>query len=226
MGRLFRGLWGLLLYFCLATVVAEAIMFGYAARTWQIDGQRLDRMLAVARGAPAEAPPAAAAPPAPAEQASYDEVLESRAVADKNLQLREQALVNALAQMRVDQQKLADDQKRYKGQRTAYEKELAALSQGAAADGREEVRRILQSIKPKQAKEIVVQMLDNKETKEVVALLSGMTDARRAKILGEFKTPEDNQKIEEVLRLIRQGEPQASVAEKAKDQLKRAPGGT
>jgi hypothetical protein len=225
MGRVVRGLGGLLLYFCLATVIAEAIMVIYAARTWQIDRSRLERMLAVARGQPTESAPPPAAPPPP-EPVSYEQVLDARALRDKNLQLREQALVNALAQMRADQQKLADEQKRYQQQRAAYEKELADLSQGAVAAGRDEVRRILQSVRPKQAKEIVLQMLDAKETKEVVALLSGMTDAKRAKILGEFKTPEENQKIEEVLRLIRQGEPQATVAEKAKDQLKRPPGGT
>ncbi|MCR4414087.1 MAG: hypothetical protein NUV77_16855 [Thermoguttaceae bacterium] len=226
MGRLVRGFWGLVLYFCLATVIAEAIMLVYAARTWQIDRTRLARMLAVARGQPTDSVPPPAPPPPPPEPVSYQQVLDARALRDKNLQLREQALVNALAQMRADQQKLADDEKRYKQQRAAYEKELADLSQGAVAAGRDEVRRILQSVKPKQAKEIVLQMLDAKETKEVVALLSGMTDAKRAKILGEFKTPEENQKIEEVLRLIRQGEPQATVAEKAKDQLKRPPGGT
>lgn len=220
MGRLIRGLGAMVLYFALATLIAQAIIAAYAAHTWGIDAARLKRMLAVARGeTPApEAPP----PPAPFESPqvpSYEQVLEARALRDANLRLREEALVHALADLRASQEKLAEDLKRFKLQRADYEKQLAELRSGNLAAGREEVRRILQSVRPKQAKEILVQMLDNKETQEVVALLTGMTDSKRAKILGEFKTPEETHKIEEVLRLIRQGQPEAGVIQSAMDRL-------
>lgn len=219
MGRLMRGLWGLVLYFALATLIAQTIMALYAVRTWGIDAARLRQVLAVARG---ETHTAAASPPAAAEKPeipSYQQVLEARALRDINLRLREEALAHALADLRNSQQKLAEDLKRFKVQRADYEKQLAELQSGNVAAGREEVRRILQSVRPKQAKEILMQMLDNKETQEVVALLTGMTDSKRAKILGEFKTPEETQKIEEVLRLIRQGEPKAGVVQSAMDRL-------
>lgn len=220
MGRLMRGLWGLVLYFALATLIAQSIMALYAVRTWGIDAERLRQVLAVARGetqtAPASPPPAVAEKP---EMPSYQQVLEARALRDVNLRLREEALAHALADLRNSQQKLAEDWKRFKVQRADYERQLAELQSGNVAAGREEVRRILQSVRSKQAKEILMQMLDNKETQEVVALLTGMTDSKRAKILGEFKTPEETQKIEEVLRLIRQGEPKAGVVQSAMDRL-------
>ncbi len=223
MGRLIRGLWGAVLYFALATLIAEAIIAIYAVRTWGIDPERVERILAAARGE-TPAPAAASAPPAPEtpEMPSYQQVLEARALRDANLRLREEALAHALADLRASRQKLAEDLKRFQAQRADYEKQLAELQSGSLAAGREEVRRILQSIRPKQAKEVLVQMLDNKETQEVVALLTGMTDSKRAKILGEFKTPEEIQKIEEVLRIIRQGEPKTGIIQSAMDQAKAA----
>ncbi len=223
MGRLIRGLWGAVLHFALATLVAEAIIAIYAVRTWGIDRERVERILAVARGE-TPAPPPSSAPPAPEtpEMPSYQQVLEARALRDANLRLREEALAHALADLQASRQKLAEDLKRFRAQRADYEKQLAELQSGSLAAGREEVRRILQSIRPKQAKEVLVQMLDNKETQEVVALLTGMTDSKRAKILGEFKTPEEIQKIEEVLRIIRQGEPKTGVIQSAMDRASAA----
>lgn len=220
MGRLMRGLWGLVLYFALATLIAQGIIAVYAVRTWGIDAPRLKRVLAAARG---ETEPPPAPPPQPAaeppQMPSFQQVLEARALRDVNLRLREEALAHALADLRSSQEKLAEDLKRFKLQRADYEKQLAELQSGSVAAGREEVRRILQSIRPKQAKELIMQMLDNKETQEVVALFAGMTDSKRAKILGECKTPEETQKIEEVLRLIRQGEPTAGVIQSAMDRM-------
>jgi len=220
MGRLIRGLGATILYFALATLIAELVIAAYAVRTWGIDAARLEQMLAVARGQPPT--PAASGPPPAAETPelpSYGQVLEARALRDTNLRLREEALAHALADLRASQEKLAEDLKRFKLQRADYEKQLAELRSSSVAAGREEVRRILQSVRPKQAKEILAQMLDNKETQEVVALLTGMTESKRAKILGEFKTPEETQKIEDVLRLIREGQPEAGVVQSAMDRM-------
>jgi hypothetical protein len=157
--------------------------------------------------------------PAP-EAVPYEQVLEARALKDKNLQLRALALDNDWAQLKSNRLELADAQKRYKLQLADFNSRLDSVAKGAKVSGRDEVRRILESIKPKQAKELVLGMLDNKEDEEVVLLLSGMTDSKRAKLLGEFKTADENKKIDEVLRRIRQGVPEAPLAETARGQLK------
>lgn len=222
-GRLMRGIWGLLLCFVLGTVIAEGIVVGWLCSSGRLDAERLAQVLAVLQGtAPAEGPAptvAASGEPAPAGL-PYEQVLEARAVKDKNLQFRETALAGAVAQLKADQRQLADGEKRYQQQVAAFNARLQAVAQGAKTTGRDEVRRILEALKPKQSKELVLGMLENKEEDEVVLLLSGMTDSKRAKLLGEFKTPEETKKIEEVLRRIRRGEPEAPLAERAKEQLK------
>jgi len=222
-GRILRAMLALLLYFSLATLIAETIVVGYLVSHWQIDAGKLGAMIAAAQGI--ELPGTGeTAPPEPetpsTEQASYDQVLEARAVKDKNLQLRELALASALAQCRSDQRKLSEEQTRYAAQRRDYEAKLDATSKGALATGREEVASVLQLLKPKQAKEILLKMLENGEMDEVVLLLTGMTDAKRAKIITEFKTADETKKIEEVMRQIRQGVPVAPLVDQARQQLR------
>jgi flagellar motility protein MotE (MotC chaperone) len=212
-----------LLYFSFATLIAEGIMASYVWSSWQLDREKIARLVAVARGIELGEPQASAAPPpdqAAPEQPSYDQVVEARAAKDKDLELREQALASALAQFQSDQQKLAENEKRYKLDRADFETKLAATTQSATSAGQEDVRRILQTVKPKQAKEFLQGMLESKEMDEVVLLLSGMTDSKRAKILAEFKTPEETKKIEEVLRLIRKGVPEAPLAQQTLDRLR------
>ena len=216
-GRLARLFIAVVLYFSAATLMAEGIMAAYVASAWRLDREKLVAMLAAARGMlPASPAEPQAREPRSEEQPSYDQVLEARRNARCESALREQSLASALVQLRVDQRKLGEEQSRYLAERAKYAEELAAAKKLAASTGREEVRRILQAMKPKQAKETLVQMLDDKETADVVALLSGMPDAKQAKIFAEFKTAEENAKIKEVLRLIRQGEPDNGLANKCK----------
>jgi hypothetical protein len=222
-GRLARGVLGAVVCFALGTVIAEGIVVAWLCSSGRLDAERLAHVVAVLQGVrPAEGPGAVAPPkeePAPVG-IPYEQVLEARAVKDKNLQFREMALAGAVAQLKTDQRELADAEKRYQQQLAAFNARLQAVAQSAKTSGRDEVRRILEVLKPKQSKELVLGMLDNKEEDEVVLLLSGMADSKRAKLLGEFKTPEETKKIEAVLRRIRQGVPEAPLAERAKEQLK------
>lgn len=63
------------------------------------------------------------------------------------------------------------------------------------------------TLKPKQAKDLIQQLLDKGETDVVAHMLAGMPDGKRAKIIAEFKTDTDLQKIGAVLDHIREGQP-------------------
>lgn len=223
MARLLQLAMGAVLYFSLGTLIAEAIIVAQLWSKWNLSREKIARLVEVARGLDQQAAAVPNRPtddePAP-EQPSFAQIIEARAVKDLNLQFREQALANALTQLQNEQDRLAQKEKQFQADRTAYETQLAAVAKGAQAAGQEEVRRILESIKPKQAKEFLQSMLDNKEQDDVVALLAGMTEAKRAKILAEFKTPEETKNIEEVLRRIRKGVPEAPLAQQALDQLR------
>jgi len=205
----------LLIYFCAATLLAEVIVGTCLWNAWKLDGRKLSRMVAVARGTE---PPAIAAPSAAghdeevAEQASLQEIIEARASKFRDLELRELQLSSAVDQLRLEQRRLADEQSKHKSMVAAFQSQLQSLKQGSEANGRAELSHILETLKPKQAKDQIMEMLAKGEVEEVVMLLLAIAERPRAKIIAELKTVEENQKLAEVLRRIRQGEPEAPLA--------------
>jgi hypothetical protein len=127
----------------------------------------------------------------------------------RNLELREQALRSGLARLQTEQIKLAEVGERFQKDRGDFEKKLAALQKRNTDAGWEENRQTLMTVKPKLAKELLMQMLEKNEAEDVVALITLIPDTRLAKIIAEFKTPDEIKKIDELLRLIRQGKPLA-----------------
>jgi len=207
----------LFVYFCAATLIAEMIILGYVWSAWGLDRDRLTQLVAVARATDSSTTQedAAGLGQLSPEQPSYDQIVDRRALKSRDLELREMALKTALAELKSQQGQLVEALEQQRRRADEFDARLKDIQQGAEAEGRDIVRRTLESIKPSQAKEQLFAMLQNDETDEVVLLLSAMQDSKRAKIIAEFKTPEENQKLAEVLRLIREGEPVSSLAEEA-----------
>ena len=78
-------------------------------------------------------------------------------------------------------------------------------------------------MKPRQAKEQIVLMMDAGSLKDVVALISAMAPAKRSKLLAEFKTPDENERLAKILKLIRTGEPELTLIDDAKTKLQPVP---
>jgi hypothetical protein len=222
-GRLLRTGTTLFFLFCVATLLAQAMLVAYYWATWGMNGEKVLQMLAIAQGVDlfaAQKDAQAGQDEVPPEEPSYQDWVDRRATMFRDVELREQALANAVARLRSEQQQLADDRKTSDRVEKAFEARLASLKEGAEAQGREAVGRILESIKPKQAKDQIIEMLDNNENNEVVLLLNAMSSSKLSKVLAEFKTPEENEKIGEVLRLIREGQPLTSMVDQALGETK------
>jgi hypothetical protein len=54
-------------------------------------------------------------------------------------------------------------------------------------------------------------MLDNDELDEVVALIAAMPDTKSGKIMAEFKLPEENEQLYQILKRIREGSPESDL---------------
>jgi hypothetical protein len=211
-------------YTCIGTVISQIIIFLYLSSAWNIDHQRVEKILAAAQGiepiSPKEIKEEVKKPEVKApEEPSYDQIVEARARKYRNLEIREQELRDNLAQVQHEQNQLTDEKKRYKKLRDGFDSQLLAVNESATSAGNDEVRRTLESIKPKQAKALLLDMLGDNEIDNVVTLLSAMPDGKRAKIIGEFKTSDEMNKLSEVLRRIREGVPTAETADKTRKQL-------
>jgi len=200
--------------FCVATLLAQGIIVGSLWMRWQLDGEKILQMLAIAQGVDlfaAEREALDDREEVPPEEPSYQDWIERRATMFRDLELRDLAMENALAQLSVEQGQLAEDRKALRQVQEAFEAQLAASKQEAQTEG-------MQTL----AKEQIIQMLASEEIDKVVILLSAMTESKRAKILAEFKTPEEVEKVGEILRRITEGEPVSSVADAGAAQAENA----
>jgi flagellar motility protein MotE (MotC chaperone) len=220
-GRLLGGFGAALAYLCIATVLAEAICLGFLATQGKLNEELVLRVVAAANGI--DRPSATDKGDGDADrderQVSLDDLARARALTSRDLELREQALANNVAVVKTEYDKLIDEKDRYERIKTAFRAQLDELHEGVLANNRETARIILESVKPKQAKDQVLRMVKDGEMNDVVSLLSLMPTTKRAKIIGEFKTDDEAAILAEILKLIREGGPEAKLIEDAKQEL-------
>ncbi len=220
--RLMRAGISVVVYFCVATILAQGILLAHFTLRWPLTRNKLVQILAIAQGVDLFAIRDAAQrdrDKVSPEEVSYQQIRETRAVKVRHLELREKAVRQGLAQLATEQRKLTADLTQLKQLRQAFQKELTDLQQNALAAGRENARLKLESLKPKQAKAQLVEMLKKDEMDEVVVLLAAMPDAKAAKIMTEFKLPEENEQLYQILRRIREGYPDSKLVADMQNKL-------
>ena len=219
-GRLIGGCGAALAYLCIATVLAEGICLGFLAMQGKLNEELVLRLVAAANGI--ERPSASQASDdenRDERQLSLDDLARARALTSRDLELREQSLTNNVTVVKSEYDKLIDEKDRYERIKAAFRKQLDELHEGVLANNRETARLILESVKPKQAKDQVLRMVKDGEMDDVVSLLSLMPTTKRAKIIGEFKTDDEAAILAEILKLIREGGPEAKLIDDAQQQL-------
>ena len=219
-GRLIGGCGAALAYLCIATVLAEGICLGFLAMQGKLNEELVLRVVAAANGI--ERPSASQASDdenRDERQLSLDDLARARALTSRDLELREQSLTNNVTVVKSEYDKLIDEKDRYERIKAAFRKQLDELHEGVLANNRETARLILESVKPKQAKDQVLRMVKDGEMDDVVSLLSLMPTTKRAKIIGEFKTDDEAAILAEILKLIREGGPEAKLIDDAQQQL-------
>jgi len=220
-GRLLSGVTALLVYFSVATLLTAATGAAYLRFTGKLDNHKIQKLLAIARGQEEHATAPEAKNPAANDpvQTSYQERAEARGLAARDLELREQALKGGLGLIQSEKDIVLSEKERFDGRVSAFHKQLDALRAEALLSGRGNVRQILENMKPKQAKEQVLKMIEVEEMNEVVLLLSSLPTSKQAKIVSEFKSEEEASKLGEILRLIRQSVPEVSLIDRTKQQI-------
>jgi hypothetical protein len=204
MGKLLGMFGAVMVYFCIASVITLALLLVYAKSQGFLQPDKVATMLAVARG---EALPnatgnAAAAPEKP-KNATYEELEQFRQLRERNLELREQALRNQRDLLASERLKLQSAIEQFSDDKQEYAKNLEDNQDKAIKQGRDNIRQLWETVKPKLAKELMLTMIDKGELREVAAIMRDMTIAKQAKIVAEFKTDPEQAKLDDLLRLLR-----------------------
>jgi hypothetical protein len=215
MKNLFGFAWMLIIGLCVGTVLSQLLIAAVVMPKLKLNEHRISQIVSLAQGKDFQAKVETKATGLEAEQPSYQEIVEARAVKFRNLEMREKQLRNNLVEVRTEEVKVADEIKRIKQLDSNFNEQLKLVRDDATSEGMSTLAEKIGSMKPKLAKEMLVKMLDDKRLDDVVVLLKQLPDKKSAKIIGEFKTDDEKEMLSEVLRRIREGDPVIEAVEKA-----------
>jgi len=206
---------GLFVYLCIGTMLAQLIIVGYAVSRGHLDKQKLTDMLAVARGASLSSGEEASKDKAATSNSyeSIEEMDQQRTTLTRHLELREQAVRNALEQIASERDKLLKERQTYDMLVAAFRKEKEETVDRNLKKGEEDVRLIWENTKPKFAKDLILGMIAADQKDAVVAIFSAMPVGKQAKIAMEFKDPDENKKLQEILEMIQNKVPDTKTAD-------------
>jgi hypothetical protein len=211
------------------TVVAALVGLAMLYQKGAFSDDRVLNMWAALHGIPVPGDAAAAAGDSrdPEEHPAYDDIIMKRALAALDLELRENTLDKALGELRTIELKIRTEQERFDRLVVSYEEKLQSLEANAADAAVLETQRTLEALPPKQAKQQLLNLLEGAPSPgienpmaAVVALVKAMPIERRRKILQEFKSENEDEKLAEILKEILRGAPDVPFLRQASDELR------
>jgi hypothetical protein len=207
MGRLVSFLGGCLVYLCVGTILSVCVFFAVAWVKGYLNREKVAGLIAVMRGeiSPTTATKDNMNTEYQPKALSFEELDQRRTTFTRHLELREQAVQNSKDQISGEQDRLLKEKKSFEMLVSDYRKQIKDADEGRVKKGYEDVRLIWENIKPKQAKELILKMIDADEKDEVVAIFSSMPVPKQGKIVQEFKEEEEVKKLDDILRRIREG---------------------
>jgi hypothetical protein len=120
-----------LTYFCVATVVAQAVGLAVLWSKGHLGGDRTLDILSTMHGLPTLADDANKPQKDLDPQVIYEEVLDRRALASLDLSLRTSAMENAMADILLQQSRLNESRRQYTEMLGQFEMRLTAIRTGA-----------------------------------------------------------------------------------------------
>jgi hypothetical protein len=226
MKRILSWLGSLFVAFALGTTISLIVLVAMLFWKGALTDDRLLGMIAALQGIqPLRATSADESNTVAAEQPSLDQIMQSRLRASLDLDLRESAIDKSLGDLRTVESQIKTERERLDLWKLDFDQRLAKLETAATDAALLEVQRALEVMSPKQAKDQILKMLDEPGAAEddpmqdVVTVLKSMADDKRKKLLGEFKTPEEAEKLAEILREIRLGLPDSEIIRDTRNQL-------
>lgn len=212
MAGLIRLMFPLVGFFCTATVVTALSCYGYLRHSGQLDDDKIFRLVALLHDVDlekiAQKNDEITEPEVPPEETSYEQSQEILQVATLHLQSKRDDLDKQLANFDAKFRQLNTQNQLYQGYHREVEVYLEKVKKEAENDGLLAVRNQLQNLTPKkQAKPLLIAMIKENRTKQVILLLNGMSAKKRSDILKTFDSAEDLDMLYEIQEQMLDGDP-------------------
>jgi hypothetical protein len=215
--------------FCLATLLAEAGVLAVLWQRGQLGPHTVEQMLTVAYDIPVrdiQNRLLAKSQPTKRETTTYAELQTARLLTNLDLDLRELAADKGLVDLRELDRMVEEEKDRYTRMKDGFDQRWEALRKDATDAALQDVRRQIESIQPQLAKDQLLRILDDDQVDpetaihHVVSIFKSLPIDKRKKVVTEFGGDgEETAKLDEILREIRLGMPQATLIREAREQL-------
>ena len=210
--RLFSAVW-------IGTEITQLIMLGYFAVRGTLNAATTTKVVALLNGIDitGERLVRIMNKTSSNEQPDFEEILAARTMAslDMDLRLRSQKTFDDELNRQVTE--LREERTRFDQRREAFDRKLEEVRQGAQDEGLKEVQRTLQAIAADQAKDQLLKIYDDQRIDDVVNIIQGIPIDKRKEILAEFTTPDEAEKLHEILRRIGDGLPTTQLIDQARN---------
>lgn len=222
------------MYACVATVVTLAIGLYMFWSKGGVEGNRKAQLLAVLSGLDLYdlwQKADAMSRSEPTEQTPYEAKEEMRLRAGLDLDLREQAVRRAIAEMKMLESQVREQRAELDQVRQTFVAEIDRKEKDNTRIALQELQDTMQSLSPKQTKEQILMWLNDPQgtypipgrnvVDDVVGLIKAMPTERQTKLFKEFKGDRETKQLNTLLEKIRRGD-QQEINENARKRLEEA----
>jgi hypothetical protein len=212
--------------FSIGTVISLAVLVGMLWWKGALADDRLLGAVAAIQGIQTTSTTAATVDPAADEQPSLEQIMQRRLAESLDLELRETAIDKALGELRNLETEIRTENMRLDRWKVSFDTRLKDLESQATEESLLQLQRTIEAMQPKQAKDQILKMLnetsveaDDDPMRDVVTILKSIPLDKLRKLMTEFKTEDEKEKLAEILRQVRLGKPDVDLIRDTRNQL-------
>lgn len=205
---------------CVATVLTQLVVLGVFAVRGTLNAETGTKILALVNGIDITGNQLRQffAEGEDREQPDFDEILEARQRESLDIDMRLRSQREFKDELAIMLAELKTERTRFDERRESFDRRLEEIRKGAQDEGLMEVQRTLQALEAEQSKDLLMRMFDDKRIDDVVNIIQAMPIDKRKDILAEFATPEETDKLHDILRRIGEGMPTTTLIDNAQGQ--------
>ena len=195
----------LMCYVCVATVISMALILAYLWYTERLNDEKVFRIVALLhdvdlqqlaeaqKKAPDEVPP---------EEPSLEDVLHHQQIQDRNFEVKLLALQRGRQEYDQRLQLLKEETERYHRMALDWQSRLKKQEELTTQENLAKVVAQLEQIRPAIGKESLMRWIDEGRMDDAILLMNKMSEGKLAKILKEFETEEELDKLHDIHQRI------------------------
>lgn len=217
-----RMLLGAVVYFSAASFIALAVGISVLWGKGALDGAKTVDLMAAIYGldlAEMRSQIVAAQQDDTQIQIAYNKVLAARTKASLDIDLRESAIDKSMGELHNLQNNVVIQRERHNQVVQSFEQRLRSEQQDRDDARLDQVRQLIENMRPKQAKEHLMLLVKDDGLRDVVMILGAMADDKQKKVIAEFKSADEQDVLNDLIDEIRNGAADAKLLNATRNQL-------